>query len=207
MIAGAIMMGPHPAMGGSPASSTCPTHAQFVQSGLRQAADSLFAIFPFQRGKPLLIVADDSGVANPWFADAASRQMYRRGMLVQESGGRDPHPGEGVWVLRYRFNQYTLTLSDPRRRAFLGTIWVRRSFRAAVSVGLWDEEAGDLLWINSLDTTFEDQIPKREFLALADPAVPFLSPPPPVTPWERNSEPVKLTAAVAVLGAAFLLLR
>ena len=188
-------------------SAAYPSHAQFVRDGLEHAADVLFCEFSFQRGKPLVVAADDSSASNPWFAAAAARQMYEHGMLVRAPAGTDSLGGAGSWILRYRFGQYHLELSDPQRRSFLGKIWLRRSFHVGLSVGLWDTDAGELLWLNSIDTTWEDWIPKRDLRALADPEDPFLSPPAPVTVWQHNSAPVAAIMAGTALAAAFLLLR
>jgi hypothetical protein len=143
---------------------------------------------------------------NFWFEETASRELFDRGFVVQESPGDDTS-GSVIWAVRYRLDRFSLSLPKCARHSFLGRIWVERVFDLSLHLQVWDMESGQLLWSNSVDSVWTDWVPKRRLKELSEATSPFLSPVPPVTTIERLAEPVMIIAAAGALTALFFVVR
>jgi len=183
-----------------------PTHAQLVRRGVGIAASKVFKGFPFVRPKPLWITPATGQQTNFWFEETAARELFDRGFVVQESPGDDTSSSI-IWAVRYRFDRFGLALPKCARHSFLGRVWVERVFDLSLQLQVWDMESGQLLWSDSIDSTWTDWVPKKRLKELSEAPSTFLSPVPPVTTIERLTEPVMVIAAVGALTALFFVVR
>jgi hypothetical protein len=185
---------------------TYPTNAQFVRRGVGIATRRVFEGFPFVRPKPLWITTAEGQKTNFWFEETASRALFDRGFVVQESPGEDT-ANSSLWAVRYRFDRFSLSLPRTARHSFLGSIWAERVFDLSLQLQVWDMESGQLLWSNSVDSTWTDWVPKRRLKDLSEATSTFLSPAPPTTGLERFAEPAMIIAAAGALTALFFVVR
>jgi len=186
--------------------NTFPTHTQVVRHGVAISTRQVLDGFPFVRPKPLWITPAAGQEPNYWFEETASRELFDRGFVVQESPGDDT-TNSVIWAIRYRFDRFSLSLPTVARHSFLGRIWVERVFDLSLQVQVWDMESGQLLWSNSADGTWQDWVPKRRLAGLSAPPSKFLSPVAPVTTIERLAEPILIITAAGALTALFFVVR
>lgn len=183
-----------------------PSHAQIIRRNVAGVARKIFDGFPFVRPKPMWITPASGQERNFWFEESASRELFDRGFIVQESPGDDT-ASSGLWAVRYRFDNFSLDLPKCARHSFLGRIWVQRAFNLSLQLQVWDIESGQLLWSNSGDGSWTDWVPKGKLKELSDPASLLLSPVPPVTTMERLAEPALVIAAAGALTVLFFVVR
>ena len=202
LVSGLVFAGPLRAAG-SGSEEAFLSHREFVEAGLDSLVVNLLTDFPFQRGKPVFIVTPGPDAAREHFESVLASRLMDRGLMIRSSGAAAD--GAAVWMLRYRFAQLDLLLTDPRRHSILGKIWLRRAFHVALSVDLaLPGEEGSGLWSHAIDTIFVDHIPKAMLDHLEDTELPLYSPPAPTTLLERLRRP--LTIAVAAGTALVILL-
>jgi hypothetical protein len=186
--------------------ATFRTHDQLARYGIDLTVDSLFADFSFSRPWPLWITPAEGQPVNHWFEESAARALFDKGYIVREAPDKDTADAR-IWAVRYRFDRFSLSLSEAARHKFLGKIWVHRHLDASILVHVWDIQSGELLWSNTSSQRFSDWVPKGELRSLADVSPPLTAPEPPTTTAERLTEPILVATAIGALTILFFAVR
>lgn len=177
------------------------THREFVDSCRVHLSSQLIGKFTPNRTRPIVIVPDLMDDSTRVLATSLSRILSDRGLLVRDSA---PDQSEaGNWTLRYELSPIELTLTEAQRTGFLGRIWLRRSLDAGVSIAVYDDLDGLVVWSDRADSTYQDWILKGDLEKLESAG---LAPRAPSTGWERAQLPILVGGGALLAGVIMLAL-
>lgn len=176
-----------------------PTHREFVDSCRNDLAARLIGNFTPNRTRPIVIVPDLADDSSRILTSSLSRILSDRGLLVRDSSPDDAEAGN--WILRYDLSPVELTLSEPQRSAFLGKVWLRRSFVAGLSIAVYDDLDGLVVWSDRADSTYQDWVMKGELERLETEG---LAPRAPSTSWEKAQLPLLVGGGAVIVGLVML---
>lgn len=178
-----------------------PTHREFVDSCRVDLSSRLIGNFTPNRTRPIVIVPDLADDSTTILVNSLSRILSDRGLLVRDSS---PDQSEaGNWTLRYDLSPIELTLSEAQRTGFLGKIWVRRSLEAGVSIAVYDDLDGLVIWSDRADSTYQDWILKSDLKKLESEG---LAPRAPRTGWEKAQVPLLIGGGTLIAAVVMLAL-
>jgi hypothetical protein len=185
----------------SAAVAPTPTHQEFVDSCRVHLSSQLIGKFTPNRTRPIVIVPDLTDDSTRVLANSLSRILSDRGLLVRDSS---PDQSEaGNWTLRYELSPIELTLTEAQRTGFLGRIWLRRSLDAGVSIAVYDDLDGLVVWSDRADSTYQDWILKGDLEKLESAG---LAPRAPSTGWEKAQLPILVGGGALLAGVVMLAL-
>ncbi len=176
-----------------------PTHREFVDSCRNDLAERLIGNFTPNRTRPIVIVPDLADDSSRILTSCLSRILSDRGLLVRDSS--PDHAEAGNWTLRYDLSPVELTLSEPQRSAFLGKVWLKRSFVAGLSIAVYDDLDGLVVWSDRADSTYQDWVMKSELERLETEG---LAPQAPSTAWEKAQLPLLVGGGAVIVGIVML---
>jgi hypothetical protein len=179
--------------------ASTPTHREFVDSCRIDLATHLIGKFTPNRTRPIVIVPDTVNDSSRILAGSLSRILSDRGLLVRDSS--PDHAEAGNWMLRYDLTPGELTLTEPQRRAFLGKVWVKRSFDAALSIAVYDDLDGMVVWSDRADSTYHDWIMKSDLKRLESNG---LAPRASRSSWEKAQLPLMVGGGALIVGLVML---
>lgn len=182
-----------------------PTHSQFLETSLHQLADSLLAGFTPYRTRPIVLEEPAHDFVDSVFRAQLIEGLSSRGLLIRT----DPDTGgsSDAWLATCRLTHSGLTLSEPQRTAFLGTIWLKRAIHPRAGLKIEDPVDSTIVWEQEVDTVYTDWIRKRDVEKLSDLGDPRYRPVSPATGWEKAALPLATGASAVFLGVLFLVLR
>lgn len=176
-----------------------PTHREFVDSCRNDLAERLIGNFTPNRTRPIVIVPDLADDSSRILTSSLSRILSDRGLLVRDSS--PDHAEAGNWTLRYDLSPVELTLSEPQRSAFLGKVWLKRSLVAGLSIAVYDDLDGLVVWSDRADSTYHDWVMKSELERLETEG---LAPQAPSTMWEKAQLPLLVGGGAVIVGLVML---
>lgn len=176
-----------------------PTHREFVDSCRNDLAARLIGNFTPNRTRPIVVVPDLAEDSSRILTNSLSRILSDRGLLVRDSSPDDAEAGN--WTLRYDLSPVELTLSEPQRSGFLGKVWLRRSFVAGLSIAVYDDLDGLVVWSDRADSTYHDWVMKGELERLETEG---LAPRAPSTSWEKAQLPLLVGGGAVIVGLVML---
>lgn len=176
-----------------------PTHREFVDSCRNDLAERLIGNFTPNRTRPIVIVPDLADDSSRILTSSLSRILSDRGLLVRDSS--PDHAEAGNWTLRYDLSPVELTLSEPQRSAFLGKVWLKRSLVAGLSIAVYDDLDGLVVWSDRADSTYHDWVMKSELERLETEG---LAPQAPSTMWEKAQLPLLVGGGAVIVGVVML---
>lgn len=181
--------------------ASTPTHREFVDSCRVDLSSQLIGDFTPNRTRPIVIVPDLTDDSSRVLANSLSRILSDRGLLVRDSS---PNQSEaGNWTLRYDLSPIELTLTEAQRTGFLGRIWLKRSLNAGVSIAVYDDLDGLVVWSDRADSTYQDWILKSDLEKLESAG---LAPRAPSTGWEKAQLPILVGGGALLVGVVMLAL-